>query len=358
MRILQLANFVHSSSGGLGVALRGLADSHERAGHDVEAILPKEPSASNRIERSVRSMRLPTSGGYRVIVDRRSVIDAIDQFVPDLVELHDKTTLYWVARHCRTIDIPCVVVSHERSDMVAENRGVMTSMVRAFTNRARAEIEKSASSIVCASRFAAEEWSVAAPVDIVPFGVDHEIFAPGVEAREWRSTLHIVICGRLSHEKGVTTAMQAMIELARRRPIALLVIGEGPLRAELSAASSALDVEFLGHVSDRWRVAHFLRDADLVVNLGPRETFGLASVEALACGTPVVVAASGASLEIVRPEFGRTACGVHDVVEMIDEMTSQSRSVMSEAARRFALQFEWAVVAGRIRSHARVGATS
>jgi alpha-1,6-mannosyltransferase len=58
-------------------------------------------------------------------------------------------------------------------------------------------------------------------------------------------------------------------------------------------------VRFLGHVVDRHGLAALLATADVVLAPGPVEMFGLAALEALASGTPVVVDAASALPEVI-----------------------------------------------------------
>ena len=75
-----------------------------------------------------------------------------------------------------------------------------------------------------------------------------------------------------------------------------MVAGDGPLRPRLErrAARAGLPVTFAGFLSGRADLAALLASADVALAPGPAETFGLAALEALACGTPVVVSAESA----------------------------------------------------------------
>ena len=112
----------------------------------------------------------------------------------------------------------------------------------------------------------------------------------------------IVHCGRLSVEKRPHRSIDALARLrAAGVPAVLVVAGDGPLRPRLErqAAGTALPVTFTGFISSRTAVATLLATADVVLAPGPVETFGLAALEALACGTPVVVSGSGALPEVI-----------------------------------------------------------
>src|SRR5207302_1246563 len=75
----------------------------------------------------------------------------------------------------------------------------------------------------------------------------------------------------------------------------------GPLRGKLErgARRKGLPVTFAGFITEAMTLAALLASADVVIAPGPVETFGLAALEALACGTPVVVSADSALPEVI-----------------------------------------------------------
>ena len=66
-------------------------------------------------------------------------------------------------------------------------------------------------------------------------------------------------------------------------------------------------IDFTGFISDRHAVAGLLASADVTLAPGPHETFGLAALESLACGTPAVVSRTSALTEIITPDSGALA---------------------------------------------------
>jgi glycosyltransferase involved in cell wall biosynthesis/SAM-dependent methyltransferase len=109
----------------------------------------------------------------------------------------------------------------------------------------------------------------------------------------------------LEARMGLDSLLDAMARLKAQRPSVLLLIGgAGSLREALEAQSRALGlgdhVKFLGFVPDA-ELPRYYQAADLFV-LPTRELegFGLVTVEALACGTPVLGTPVGATPEILR----------------------------------------------------------
>lgn len=83
-----------------------------------------------------------------------------------------------------------------------------------------------------------------------------------------------------------------------------VMAGDGPYRRRLERLARRLPITFLGFLHRRLDVARLLASADVVVAPGPHETFGLAALEALACGTPVVASRSSTLADLVEPSCG------------------------------------------------------
>jgi glycosyltransferase involved in cell wall biosynthesis len=140
---------------------------------------------------------------------------------------------------------------------------------------------------------------------VVSPGVDMTVFRPvrgdaeraAVRARFGLSEgLVALYLGTLSERKGADT-FAAALDLGASPGWSGLMIGDGPLAD--SIASDHPSVQRLPPTS-QVEVADWMRVADVVVVPSRREPLGLAAVEALACGTPVVASAVGGLKEVVR----------------------------------------------------------
>ena len=140
----------------------------------------------------------------------------------------------------------------------------------------------------------------------------------------------------------------------------LAVAGGGPLRATLQAEAAArgLPVRFLGHVGDRDELAALLATADVAIAPGPVETFGLAALEALASGTPVVASAESALPEVLGAA-GLAAKGEGPAyATAIRTLMSRPEDERRKAARQQAERYPWsAAVAGFLQAHDVVSTT-
>jgi alpha-1,6-mannosyltransferase len=126
------------------------------------------------------------------------------------------------------------------------------------------------------------------------------------------------------------------------------------LRRRLTRQARGAPVEFVSFVPDRRSLAALLATADVVVAPGPVETFGLAALEALACGTPVVVDADSALPEVVG-DAGVAVSG-EAYEQGIAAVLAQPETDRRAAARARAECFSWSSsVAGFLAAHGAKG---
>jgi alpha-1,6-mannosyltransferase len=364
LRIVRLANFVTSRSGGLRTTLRELGAGYRTAGHNPILVIPgsrhrDEETPQGRII-TLPGPVVPGTGGYRVLLDRARLARLLDALRPDRLEVSDRTTLRWTGRWAYRRGVPAVMVSHESLAgllRLGPGAGAVADQLNARTAAAYDRV-------VCTTGWAAAEFHrVGAPnVVQVPLGVDLGAFHPERRDKQLRAAyatpreVLVVHCGRLSVEKRPGRSLQAIAELRRAGvPAVLVVAGDGPLRSRLErqATRDGVPVRFLGHVADRNRLAALLATADVVLAPGPVETFGLAALEALASGTPVVVDEASALPEVIG------AAGVavpgddpRAWADAVCALTDQPINHRHAAARGRAEQFPWsATVGGFLRAH-------
>jgi alpha-1,6-mannosyltransferase len=362
MKIVGVANFVTARSGGLRTALGCLGAGYLAAGHDPVLILPGERFADEQTEMGrvikLPGPELPGTGGYRVLLDRRRIAAQLERLGPDRLEVSDRTTLRWTGRWARHVGVPSIMVSHESLAGLVQLAGVPGGrLADAFSARTA----RSYDTVVCTTSWAAEEFRrIGAPNLVqVPLGVDLTTFHPaqrdeGMRDRyAGRDEVLLVHCSRLSSEKRFELAVAALAALrAGGMPAVLVVIGDGPQRSALERRSAGLPVCFTGFLPHRESIAKLLASADVAVQPGPVETFGLAALEALACGTPAVVNAASALPEVVG-DAGAAAAGTGPGLSAgVRQLLSRDPGQRRADARARAERFGWpASVDGFLRAH-------
>ena len=365
MRIVRVANFVAPRSGGLKTALRHLGAGYVGAGHDAALVIPGPSYAEEQTPQglvvTLPGPLVPGVGGYRVLLDRRRLAATLRGLRPDRIEVSDRTTLRWLGRWARRHDVPSMMVSHESLDGLLRLFGPAGGrQVGDVLNRRTANDHDR---VVCTTRWAASEFERigVSKVTRVPLGVDLERFTPArhdpaMRAR-WATPDDVLLlhCGRLSPEKKPRRSIAALESLRSSGVRAVLVVaGAGPLRHALQeeAADRGLPVRFLGHVSDPVELATLQASVDVAIAPGPVETFGLAALETLAGGTPVVVSSQSALPEVIG-SAGLAAGGEGPAyATAIQEIMSRPSSERRAAARAQAEKFPWsASVAGFLAAH-------
>jgi glycosyltransferase involved in cell wall biosynthesis len=147
-----------------------------------------------------------------------------------------------------------------------------------------------------------------AEVAVTPFGVDLRQFSPN-EAKAARSGITIGIVKSLAPVYGIDLLLQAFAGLRRDPDLAaaqpglrLEIVGEGPERAALEGMAGTLGVaaacRFVGAAAHA-SVPQRLRGFDIFAAPSRRESFGVAVIEAGACGLPAVVSDAGGLPEVV-----------------------------------------------------------
>ncbi|MFD9498255.1 glycosyltransferase [Streptomyces sp. NPDC060035] len=356
LRIVRLANFVTPASGGLRTALDELGRGYRAAGHEPVLIVPGAFASDLRTPQgrviTLPGPVLPGTGGYRVLTNRRRLQGLLEGLRPDRLEVSDRTTLRWTGEWARRARVPAVMVSHETADGVLRTWGVPPAAAGRTADRLNARSAHAYARIVCTTEWAEREFVRIGVRNVVraPLGVDLRRCRPDRRSGTLRAR-HVVgdavlllLCSRLSVEKRPGRALDALAALrCQGVPAALVVAGDGPLRAGLEGRARAerLPVEFLGHVRERAHLADLQATADLCLAPGPAETFGLSALEALACGTPVVASGSSALPEVVG-DGGLAAADTGEAfAAAVRELLARPERERRAAARARAELFGW-----------------
>jgi alpha-1,6-mannosyltransferase len=357
VRIAQLANFVGAASGGMKTALAALRRGYVDTGFERLLVIPGPGDEVTETDRgTVVQVRAPHVGsGYRLIVEPWRLVDILDRFAPTSIEWNDKLTLLPVAWWARRAGVRSVCLSHEQlTDMFARRSGKPTTSKVSIgvVNRL---VVRSFDTVVVTSRYAQHELQRVAdaagcPIERVPLGVDLATFRPHPVAAPRDGVLRLAHVGRLSREKSPHLAVATAAELHRRGvPLRLDVYGEGPHLSELQAIAGRAPVFFHGFVDGRDELSRRISAADVALSVCPTETFGLAVLEALACGTPVVTADRGGARELVDHRSGGWAApDPAALADAVLRVAARPRDERRAAARRRAEQYPWSETIARM----------
>ncbi|MEQ8765565.1 MAG: glycosyltransferase family 4 protein [Planctomycetota bacterium] len=192
-------------------------------------------------------------------------------------------------------------------------------------------------------------------IQVVHCGHDAERYRPLPGVRREDPPLLIVV-SRLKRYKCVDHPIRALPAIRARVPGTRLVIaGSGDDRPRLEALTKNLGLEeavqFLGHVSEPEKVELYCR-ARLFINTSHKEGWGLTSIEANACGTPVVAADRPGLRDSVRKETGALVpwgdinelAGA--VIRLLEDKAQWRR--LSRNAIQWAARFSWDLCAAQM----------
>ena len=186
-------------------------------------------------------------------------------------------------------------------------------------------------------------------IEVIPNGVDVDRLAPHPDVFEFDQPT-VLYLGRLKKYKRVDLVLRAIAKLGEQDlSCRLLVAGRGDHEPALRTLASRLEIEdrvdFLGFVSEERKLELFRRSWVHTLT-SPKEGWGIANLEAAACGTPTVASDSpGLRDSVVSGETGllvphgrvdRLAGAIGELVRDAD-----TRRAMSRNARAFAMGYSW-----------------
>lgn len=294
--------------GGVELFTARLADLLMRRGHRVSVVADHTPSNTSEFEilDGVPIYRFPFrkvfqslgDGGVEGVQKFAGIVERIKSLKQDLQPdiAHINFTGPAALFHFRTLgkSTSQTVVTFQTAlfDQSASVKGLVPTIL----NNARSVVavsDAAARNIWRHTGFPLDKISIVFP------GVPDELF---IERSRKNTVLPtVVFLGRLVHDKGVDTVIQAMSLLKQR--VIFNVIGDGPERPVLEALARKLGlrdiVHFAGHVNDDMRRDMLASAHVMVVPSRHEELFGMVAVEGALSGLPVIAARSGGLPEVV-----------------------------------------------------------
>ncbi len=190
-------------------------------------------------------------------------------------------------------------------------------------------------------------------------GVNGERFNPNRRSVDWRARLlngrdpNSLLCiyvGRLANEKRV----DLLLETAQTPGIALTIIGDGALRADLEAQFSGTNTHFTGYLYGD-DLADAYASADVFMFAGANETFGQVVQEAMASGLPAIIIDQGGITDQVKPGVNGFLCPADGQAFAAAARTLRDqpdlRQRMAINARHYAEQHPWDAIMAQLEGH-------
>jgi L-malate glycosyltransferase len=319
--------------GGSGVVATELGIELAANGHEVHFITYSQPFRLTGREEGIFYHEVPVSNyplfefpPYSLALASR-MCDVADYYKLDLLHVHyaiPHSISAYLARQMlakRGLHIPVVTTLHG-TDIT------LVGTDQSYLPITRFGIEES-DGVTAISNYLKErtlrEFRVDQEIEVIPNFVNCDIYQPlspeaRAEDRKRFAPPGEPILVHLSNFRPVKRAPDAVlifVEIAQKMPAHLLLIGDGPDRsvAEWLAKRHNLQdrVHFLGKQNN---VSELLPLADLMLMPSELESFGLASLEAMACRVPAIATRVGGVPELIEDGYNGRLCEVGNVEQM------------------------------------------
>jgi L-malate glycosyltransferase len=332
MRQLAIGITCYHTFGGSGIVATEIGLELARRGHRVHFICAEPPArlppdtpnlAFHKVE--LRDYPLLLEGQYPLALASQ-MIDVAQKERLDLWHVHyalPHATSAYLAQQILGARAPRVITTLHGTDITLVGNDPSYLPITRFSIEKSDGVTAPSASLAQATR---DNFGITRDIEVIPNFVDTERFAPngppaGVPA--------IVHSSNFRPLKRVDDVLAVFERVRRDRACRLLLLGDGPERprieADVRARGLGADVDFLGEQLD---VAATLRRAHVFLLPSETESFGLAALEALSCGVPVVASRAGGLPEVIREGEAGFLLPVGDV----DAMAAAVARILDDAA--------------------------
>lgn len=337
---------------------RDLAVRLARRGHDVHVIAPAISTRSAtgievidgqpiRVHR-LASVRWPSHDWLRFVPPWRVRAAAgriLDQVRPDVVHVQSFINIgRGLAREAHSRDLPLMATNHVMPDNIVDVSGFPQALkprLAQFGWNLADSVLALADTVTSPTPIAARYLTENTSVDtVIPLscGIDLERFTPRFERPAGNRVVYV---GRLDPEKNIDTLLTAFSLVPPELSDGLDLVGGGTAHARLAACAEELGIAdrvvFHGRVSDE-RLIELHEQASVFVMASTAELQSIATLEAMACGTPVVLADAMALPHLIEPGENGHLVEPHNAAEFARAIESILRNdeVADERMRRAA----------------------
>ena len=352
MKILIVSHTYWPHLNGQAVFVTNLAEGLVERGHQVTVLLPSTERPSLEVRNGVSLETTPSIDlrfihkdlyiSYAPFVKIRAIFDRLK---PDLVHLQDPAPVSLLARQIAKKRGIAVIATHHPGPAIwapylpGENLLVQKIVVPVVWHSFLSYLNK-VDQVTVPSRASARMLLMKGlhkPVRPISCGVKLENFNQiPVAASEAvniqtlpEGALKFTYVGRLDEEKRVDVLIRAFGKV-KNQNIRLVLAGGGSKEKMIRSLVNNLNlgdrVKFLGQI-EQSQVANILQNSDVFIMPGDGESLSIATLEAMACGLPVIAADSMALPELVQP--GKNGLLFQpgneiDLAKKMDEMAAMS----------------------------------
>jgi len=326
--------------GGSGVVATELGKALARKGHEVHFITYSQPTRLDYFsenlyyhEVTIKTYPLFQYPPYELALASR-IVDVVQHIGLDLLHVHyaiPHAAAAFTAKQIlerEGISIPVITTLHG-TDITLVGKDPSYEPVVAFSIDMSDGITTVSEDL---KKDTLEHFKIKSPIEVIPNFIDlnrfkkqpKEHFRKAICPNNERLVVHT---SNFRKVKRVQDVLKVFCRVRQVIPARLLLIGDGPERAEMEELSRNIcapeDVRFLGKLE---QVEEVLSLSDLFLMTSEKESFGLAALEAMACEVPVISTNAGGLPELNAHGQSGFLCDVGD----IDDMVEKSMHILDE----------------------------
>jgi L-malate glycosyltransferase len=220
--------------------------------------------------------------------------------------------------------------------------------------------------LTAVSRFLKEKtitsYDIDKNIEVIPNFVDTNLFKPNghtgfrqhIAPNGERILVHI---SNFRQVKRVPDTIRMFERVVKEIPSKLVLVGDGPERSECERLCRTLGIcEHVRFLGKQERLVDILTASDIFLIPSQSESFGLAALEAMACGLPVISSSVGGLPELVKHNETGFISEIGDIERMakyaVDLLGNDRKyELFSDNARKRAMQFDKSVVIPQYESY-------
>lgn len=325
MRIAYLAQSYPPMVSGAAIVAEQLANEMAKRGHQVLVIAASDKDQpyitlqENLTVLRLRSTHNPLRVGQRFLLfPRRAVMQALDEFQPDVIHSHEPLQMGWLGlAYARRAWIPIILTVHQLPGFVSSYlpKSLRLIVEKSLWGYARWLLRRFTSVITptkSTSTFIHQMTGL--EVNVISCGLDLQKFHPPLSAdveratrQKWNLPLRVPLIlhvGRLDTDKHADRVIHAAAQTLRQTDAHLVMVGDGSQKKHLIQLCQELGIEervhFTGYVSTEQGLPELYRTAAVFVTASEIETQGIVLLEAAASGLPLVAVNATCIPEIVH----------------------------------------------------------
>lgn len=327
MRIVDVAEFYTDQGGGVKTYINQKLQAGSRLGHEIIIIAPgRKRGVEKRFGGTVYWVPgppLPVDPRYVILWRQKEVHRLLDELQPDVVEGSSPWTGGWFAANWKGNAVksfifhqdPVAVYPHTvLGKFISTER---TDRLFSFYWNYLKKLSSNYDVTIVSGQWLADRtasFGINNPI-AVPFGIDTSFFSPKRRSESLRKSFlqefnlpeTASLCIGISRhhpEKRLGTLIDGFSLAAQKKPMALLLYGDGPLRNYVRyKVNKAPFVTLKGFTSNRDELADIMASCDYFIHGSAAETYGLVIAEAMCSGLPIIVPDKGGAADLARPEY-------------------------------------------------------